>query len=143
MLLVLVPLANVRCTILRSQSALSILHVILPLPLIPVLLPVEQLPEAMALVCFPLTHIQVLIIVVAVASALSQILLPLPMILIIRPLLLIRAVKYALTISYISPLCQDLPLIVISIAISVSRLDPATVFAHKETWRSMVLIWID
>ena len=143
MLLVLVPLANVRCTILRSQSALSILHVILPLPLIPVLLPVEQLTEAMALVCFPLTHIQVLIIVVAVATTLSQILLPLPMILIIRPLLLIRAVKYALTISYISPLSQDLPLIVISIAISVSRLYSAAVFAHKETWRSMVLIWID
>ena len=140
MLLVLIPLAYVGCTVLRSQSALSILHVILPLPLIPVLLPIEQLSEAMALVSFPLAHVQVLIVVVAVASPLSQVLLPLPMVLVIGALLLVRAVKHALAISDIPPLGQDLALIVISIAIGVSGLDPAAIFAHKETSCCMLRI---
>ena len=130
MLLVLVPLAFVRRAILGCQSTFAIFHVIFPLTLISVLFPIEKLSKTVSFVGFPLTVVKVLIVIVAMALTFSQVLLPLAMVLVICSLLLIRAVENAITIPNVSSFCQDLSFIMITIAICVSRLNPATVFTH-------------
>ena len=89
---------------MRCQSTFSILHVVLPLTLVPILLPIEELAGTMAFVTFPLTNVQVLIVIVAMASTLSQALLPVAMVLVIGPLLLVRTVEDAISISDVSSL---------------------------------------
>ena len=124
MLLVLVKLTCVNGVIRRSQNAFSILHIVLPLAFVPILPSREYLPEAVPLVSFPLADVQILIVIVTVALALPQIVLPLTMVLEISPLLLIRAVKYAISVPDIPPVDKDLPFVMIAVAIGVLRHHP-------------------
>ena len=89
MLLVLVKLAGIDSAIARSQHTFSILHVMLPGALVPILLSSEYLALTMALISLPLADVEILIIVVTVALPFAQILPPPSMILIIGPLLLV------------------------------------------------------
>ena len=121
MLLVLVKLTRVNRVIRRSQSAFPILHVVLPLSFVPILPSREYLPKPMPLVSFPLANVQILIVIVAMALPLSQIVLPLTMVLKVRPLLLICAVKHAISVPDIPAVDENLPLVMIAVSVSVLR----------------------
>lgn len=126
-LFVLVPLAFVAGPILRRQRALTILHVVFPLTLVAVLLTIEQLPLAMALVGLPLANVQILVVIVTVALSISQVVTPIAMVLVVRALLLVRAIEDSVAITDVTAIGEHLPLVLVSIVVRVSRLNPAIV----------------
>lgn len=80
---------------------------------------------AVALVSFPLSNIKLVIVVVAVAVTLAHIVSPLSVVLVIGPLLLVGAVKDALTVANISSLNQHVPIVMVSIPVRVTRVNSA------------------
>ena len=102
MLLVLRPSSNIFWPIWGSERALSILHIVLPLPLVFISLSCEKLAFfSMALACLPVANIEVLVVIVTLSMPIAQAFLPSTMVFVVCPFLFVCAVKDTLTITLV------------------------------------------